>query len=137
MPSGAPRPSTAARARRPALRRAHDAAVQRYSRAERVAQIARLERRGLTTREIADQLELARSTVNIYRADPDGERQRERRQRYRGTCAGCGRPTSGSGGPGRAPEWCRACAGEQRRSWSERRVLEAIRDWTELTGAPP
>jgi hypothetical protein len=102
-----------------------------------VAEIERLERRGLTTREIAEQLGLARSTVNIYRADPDGQRQRDRRQRYRGTCAGCGRPTSGSGGQKRAPERCRACAGEQRRRWSERRVLEAICGWAELTGSPP
>jgi hypothetical protein len=102
-----------------------------------VAQIERLGRRGLTTREIAEELGLARSTVNIYRADPDGERQRQRRQRYQGTCAGCGRPTSGSDGPERAPKRCRACAGERRRSWSEQRVLEAIRDWAELTGSPP
>jgi len=102
-----------------------------------VAQIENLERRGLTTREIAEQLGLARSTVNIYRADPDGERQRQRRHHYQGTCVGCGQPTSGSGGPNRAPKRCRACAGEQRRSWSERRVLEAIRDWAELTGSPP
>jgi transcriptional regulator with XRE-family HTH domain len=125
------------RARRPAGTRADRAAVEQHSRPERVAQIDRLERRGLSTREIAEQLGLARSTVNIYRADPDGERQRQRRQRYQGACADCGRPTSGSAGPARAPERCRSCAAERRRSWSEQRVLEAIRDWSELTGSPP
>src|SRR5215207_1443614 len=135
-----PRPSRSSpidRARRPAGERVDHAEVKRHSRSERVAQIENLERRGLTTREIAEQLGLARSTVNIYRADPDGERQRQRRHHYQGTCVGCGQPTSGSGGPNRAPKRCRACAGEQRRSWSERRVLEAIRDWAELTGSPP
>jgi Homing endonuclease associated repeat len=132
-----PRPSPTDRARRPAGERVDHAAVARHSRSERVAQIEQLGRRGLTTREIAEELGLARSTVNIYRADPDGERQRQRRERYQGTCAGCGRPTSGSGGPERAPKRCRACAGDRRRSWSEQRVLEAIRDWADLTGSPP
>ena len=58
------------------------------------------------TEEIADRLGLARSTVNKYRRDPEGERERARRERYRGRCRGCGRPTRGSDGPGRAPEWC-------------------------------
>jgi hypothetical protein len=93
--------------------------------------------RGHATREIAVELGLAVSTVNIYRADPTGERQRERRRRYRGECRGCGRPTSGSGGRKRAPEWCRRCAGERRRVWTEQRVLDAIRDWVKLTGTPP
>src|SRR5918992_163522 len=101
-------------------KRAVSVVGSQYSRAERVAQIERLERRGLTTREIAEQLGLARSTVNIYRADPEAQRQRERRKRYQGTCRGCGRRTSGSGGPKRAPERCRRCAAEVRRSWSER-----------------
>ena len=92
------------RARRPAGERVHRAAVERYTRGERVAQIEGLERRGLSAREIAEQLGLARSTVGIYRADPDGERQQQPRQHYPGTCANCGRPTSGSGGPKRAPE---------------------------------
>ena len=100
-------------------------------------QIERLEQRGHATREIAAELGLAVSTVNIYRADPTGERQRERRRRYRGECRGCGRPTSGSGGRTRAPEWCRRCAGEKRRVWTVRRVLGAIRDWDDVTGAPP
>jgi hypothetical protein len=112
-------------------------AAGRTTRAERVAQIERLERRGFGTHEIADRLGLARSTINIYRADPDGERQRQRRASYQGTCRGCGAQTSGSGGPRRAPERCRSCAGGRRRNWSDERVLEAIRDWTDVTGSPP
>jgi hypothetical protein len=137
MSPRASRSSPGDRARRPAGERIHRAAVERYTRSERVAQIEGLERRGLSTREIAEQLGLAPSTVNIYRADPDGERQRQRRQRYQGVCHGCGRPTSGSGGPNRAAEWCQSCAGERRRKWSDERVLEAILEWAELTGSPP
>jgi hypothetical protein len=137
MSSRASRSSPGDRARRPAGERVDRVAVERHTRGERVAQIKRLERRGLSTREIAAQLGLAPSTVNIYRADPDGDRQRQRRERYRGACTDCGRPTSGSGGPKRAPERCRSCAGERRRSWSQQRVLEAIRDWVALTGSPP
>jgi transcriptional regulator with XRE-family HTH domain len=111
--------------------------LTRPSRPERVAQIERLEQRGLTTREIAEQLGLAPSTINIYRRDPDGSLHRRRLERYRGRCRGCGAPTSGSGGPGRAPEWCRRCAGERRRSWTEQRILAAIKEWAAETGAPP
>jgi transposase len=129
--------SSAGRRRRPRSERGDPEPGGRYTRAERVRQIKRLEQRGQATREIATELGLAVSTVNIYRADPTGERQRERRRRYRGECRGCGRPTSGSGGRKRAPEWCRRCAGQRRQVWTGQRVLDAIRDWAELTGAPP
>jgi hypothetical protein len=111
--------------------------LRRPSRAERIAQIERLERRGLTTREIADRLGLAPSTINIYRRDPDGSLHRRRLDGYRGRCRGCGAPTTGSGGPGGAPHWCRRCAGERRRLWTEERILAAIREWAAETGAPP
>ena len=137
MARSSSRRSSAGRRRRPRSERAGPEPGGRRTRAERVRQIERLEQLGHVTREIATELGLAVSTVNIYRADPTGDRQRERRRRYRGECRGCGRPTSGSGGRKRAPEWCRRCAGEQRRVWTEPRVLEAIRDWVELTGAPP
>ena len=112
-------------------------AVKRHSRAERAEQIERLERRGLGTREIAAELGLARSTVNIYRRDPDGSRHRERLAGYRGRCDDCGRPTSGSGGRARAPARCRRCAGAHRRSWPGELILQRIREWTAKTGSPP
>jgi hypothetical protein len=117
--------------------RAASAPVKRHSRAERATQIERLERRGLGTREIAAELGLARSTVNIYRRDPDGSRHRQRLERYRGRCRNCGTATSGSDGPGRAAEWCPRCAGKRRRSWTEERILAAIRAWAAETGSPP
>jgi hypothetical protein len=117
--------------------RANVAAVTRPSRAERAVQIERLERRGLGTREIAAELGLARSTVNIYRGDPDGSRHRQRLESYRGRCRDCGRLTSGSGGRARAPARCRRCAGDQRRLWPSELILQRIREWTKETGSAP
>jgi DNA-binding CsgD family transcriptional regulator len=117
--------------------RAASAAVKRHSRAERAKQIERLERRGLGTAEIAAELGLASSTVNIYRRDPDGSRHRQRLERYRGRCDDCGRPTSGSGGRARAPARCRRCAAAQRRVWPGEMILQRIKDWTAETGSPP
>lgn len=125
------------RARRPGGERVNRAAVEGYTRAERVAEIERLERRGLDTREIAQQLGLARSTINTYRRDPDGSRHRRRVEGYRGRCRDCGRLTSGSGGRARAPARCRRCAGAQRRSWPGELIHQRIKDWTAETGSPP
>jgi hypothetical protein len=111
--------------------------LARPTRSERVKETEALAGRGFGSREIAERLRLARSTVNKYRRDAEGERERARRERYRGRCRGCGRPTRGSDGPGRAPEWCPECAPLWRRRWSDAQMLQAIRDWMRLTGAPP
>jgi hypothetical protein len=124
-------------ARRPGGERAAAGVLERRTRSEQAARIEALAARGLAREEIAAELGLARSTVNKYRRDPHGERERARREHYRGRCLGCGRATRGSDGPGRAPEWCPACAALRRRRWSDQRLLEAIRAWTRLTGTPP
>src|SRR5919108_2892145 len=123
--------------RRPRGARVTRDVLVRPTRRERVDQIDALAAAGLGTTEIAEKLGLARSTVNKYRRDPEGERERARRESYRGRCRRCGRPTRGSDGPGRAPEWCHACAPLRRRRWSDDQMLEAVREWTRLTGAPP
>jgi Homing endonuclease associated repeat len=111
---------------------------QRVPRVERAREIARLrDSEGVSFREIARRTGLAASTVQIYYADPDGARQRRRRDAYRGTCRSCGRPTSGAQGPERAPSYCANCARARRRRWSDERVLAAVRDWHAVTGSPP
>jgi AcrR family transcriptional regulator len=124
-------------ARRPRGERVEPEVLDRPSRRERADEIEELAARGLRTDEIAEKLGLARSTVNKYRRDPDGDLERARRERYRGRCRRCGRPTRGSDGPGRAPEWCPECAPLRRRRWSDEQMLEAIREWRQLTGTPP
>jgi DNA-binding CsgD family transcriptional regulator len=94
------KPEHAARA----ARRVAAEVLDRPGRRERADEIEELAARGFRSDEIAEKLALARSTVNKYRRDPDGDRERARRERYRGRCRGCGRPTRGSDGPGRAPE---------------------------------
>jgi len=112
--------------------------TERSSRAERAREITRLrDPEGLPFREIARRLGLAASTAQIYYADPDGARQRRRRERYRGTCRACGRPTSGAQGRGKAPAYCAYCSRRRRRTWSDEDVLAAVRDWHALTGAVP
>lgn len=137
MPHPERRENGASRARRPRGQRAPAGVLERRTRKQQADRIEALAGRGLGSEEIADRLGLARSTVNKYRHDPDGERERARRERYRGRCRRCGRPTRGSDGPGRHPEWCPECAPLRRRRWSDERLLKAIRDWTRLTGAPP
>ena len=113
-------------------------ATQRVPRVARAREIARLrDSEGLSFREIAERTGLAPATVQIYYADPDGARQRRRRDAYRGTCRSCGRPTSGAQGRARAPSYCARCARARRRRWSDEEVLAAIRDWHAVTGAPP
>ena len=123
--------------RRPRGERVAAEVLDRPGSRERADEIEELAARGVRSDEIAEKLGLARSTVNKYRRDPEGERERARRERYRGRCRGCGRPTRGSDGPGRGPEWCPECAPVRRRRWSDAQTLEAIRDWTRLTGGPP
>jgi hypothetical protein len=123
--------------RRPRGERVAAEVLDRPGRRERADEIEELAARGFRSDEIAEKLGLARSTVNKYRRDPDGELERARRESYRGRCRGCGRPTRGSDGPGPGPEWCPGCAPLRRRRWSDAQMLEAIREWTRLTGGLP
>lgn len=107
-------------------------------RAERAREIARLrDAEELPFREIARRLGLAVSTVQIYYADPDGARQRRRREAYRGTCRSCGRRTSGAQGRRKAPAYCADCSRRRRRRWTEQEIVAAVRDWYALAGTPP
>jgi IS30 family transposase len=137
MPKAERTRAAATRLRRPGGQRVPAELLEHPTRKQQAEAIEALAARGLGSEEIADRLGLARSTVNKYRRDPEGERERARRERYRGRCRRCGRATRGSDGPGRAPEWCPACAPLQRRRWSDDQMLDAVRAWTRLTGAPP
>ena len=122
---------------RPRGRRAPAATLERPTRAERVAAIEALERRGYDVLAIAGELGLSPKTIYAYRRDPDGSRQRERHKSYRGHCGRCGSTTHGSEGRAGGPQWCPSCAPLARRRWSDEQLLAAIRDWTALTGTAP
>jgi hypothetical protein len=141
MPRGRSRPRTGGAGRRDSAGRrsaGRRAAPERTARAERAREIAHLrDAEGLSFREIASRLGLAISTAQIYYADPNGDRQRRRREDYRGTCRSCGRQTSGAQGRRNAPAYCADCSRRRRRTWTEQDVLAAVRDWYALTGTPP
>lgn len=82
----------------------------RVTRAQRLQQIVELRERGLSYRQVADQLGLTTSGVRSIINDPDGSKQRERKKRYQGVCVECGGPTDGSNGRAAAPLRCRYCA---------------------------
>jgi transposase len=77
--------------------------------AERVAEARRLRVSGWTLREIGERFGVSLKTIHTWLADPELERQRQRREGYRGTCIDCGAPTDGSRGPSSPVERCRAC----------------------------
>jgi hypothetical protein len=130
MPKAERTRAAATRLRRPRGQRVPAELLEHPTRKQQAEAIEALAARGLGSEEIAEKLGLARSTVNKYRRDPDGKQERARRERCRGRCRGCGRPTRGSDGPGRGPEWCPECAPLRRRRWSDAQMLEAIREWT-------
>jgi transposase len=70
--------------RRPRGERVAAEVLDRPGRRERADEIEELATRGFRSDEIAEKLGLARSTVNKYRRDPDGELERARRESYRG-----------------------------------------------------
>ena len=95
MPEAEGTRTVVSRVREPRGQRAPGQLLERPNRREQAERIEALVDRGLDSDAIAERLGLARSTVNKYRCDPDGERERARRERYRGRCRGCGRPTRG------------------------------------------
>lgn len=79
----------------------------RVTRRERYEQFKPLRDQGLTLREIAASFDVSPRTVSDVLNDPDRAKVRARRERYRGRCAFCGKPTSGAEGRSRAPTRCR------------------------------
>jgi hypothetical protein len=116
------------------------------TRAERYAQVVALRARGLTHAQIAGELGVSLSLVRNLLYDPDGSKQRARRERYRGTCETCGAKTDGSNGRAAAPTRCVRCENAHRASeegrerwtfWTRERIIEAIRWWARTYGEPP
>lgn len=79
------------------------------TRAELVERVTALREQGLYNREIGERLGISASYVSEIRLDPTGEKAKERKRGYSGTCHLCGGPTTGSLGRSKAPTTCRSC----------------------------
>ncbi len=90
---------------------------------------------GLTVSEIARRLDRTPATISAYLYDPDGEKTKRVRSRYRGVCRSCGASTWGAG-PGRAGELCARCNGRATRKWDNTTIERALRAWAAMFGAP-
>jgi transcriptional regulator with XRE-family HTH domain len=114
--------------------------LPRRPRAESEAIARSLRAEGLTGREIAARMGVARSTVDAWLNDPGGARLRGRKDTYRGVCEDCGAPTDGSNGTDAAPARCRECCDRVRheeRKWTPQTIVAAISRWAETHGRPP
>jgi DNA-binding MarR family transcriptional regulator len=113
------------------------------TRADRARTVAQLRDQGLPQREIAERTGLSRSYVSELLGDTNGAKANARRDRYRGTCKGCGARTTGGDGPGAAPDYCWHCAPRTaegraiRTKWPADRIIAAIRWWNDAYGEPP
>lgn len=120
---------------------------ERVTRGELVREYRRLiDEEGMTTREVARLFGKSISAVRNLLADPTGEKQRKRRQRYQGTCQGCGKPTTGCNGPGNAPRWCWDCYvaspearahAEEMTKWTPELIISRMQEWARIYGEPP
>jgi len=109
------------------------------SRAELAAEVARLRVLGLTQLEIAKRLGIGRSWVATLCNDPDGSKQKARRETYTGICERCGGETKSSG-TSRPSRLCANCSREvahESRIWTREKIIEAIQEWAAQHGRPP
>lgn len=94
---------------------------------------------GLTHREVAAELGLRPATVRNYLSDPDGSKDRARKDSYRQPCPECGRLMDGSNGVTGSPDRCYVCeqADSSSRIWTRETIIAAIRRFAEVCGRPP
>ncbi len=89
-------------------------------------------------REIAERLGVSPKTVHAWLSDPEGQKARERKRRYRAVCRDCGGPCYRQGPYG---AWrCDACERTRRhehRTWTRRTVRAALVRWADDLGRPP
>jgi hypothetical protein len=107
-------------------------------RADRLAQIERVraEHPELTDREKATLLGISLSAYRNVVNDPDGSKQRARRDTYTGTCEKCGAETR-SDGTSKASPLCVPCAKAEQTVWTREKIIEAIQAFASLHGRRP
>lgn len=103
-------------------------------------QVAELRAQGLLQREVSARLGISRAYASDLERDPEGLLSRARKDSYRGTCAGCGGPTTGSEGPNKRPERCEPCNRALRtaeKKWTREACVDAIQRFARIHGRPP
>ena len=114
--------------------------TDRVGERRRAAQLARyyLDQEGLSIAEIARRLGRAEATIKAYLYDPNGDKARAVKARYRGLCRGCGALTAPRNGKGDAYAYCKRChPGAIAPKWTRERVREAMLTWRARYGAEP
>lgn len=108
------------------------------ARAEKVALIERVreERPDLTGREKAALLGMSYSAYKNLIYDPDGSKQRARRESYVGECLRCGAETR-SNGTSQASRLCVSCAQAEQMQWTPERIIAAIQAFHARHGRTP
>jgi len=92
-------------------------------RLEKAVRVRELRDQGLSFKEIAEELDIKRSYASALYSDPDGSKDRARKDGYGGRCADCGARTTGSMGRDNAPTRCWRCARGHLDSPSQRRTM--------------
>lgn len=108
------------------------------TRAERHEQVTALKRSGMTFKEIAAHLGVSFSTVTSAYYDPEGVKDRERKQRRSRPCVDCGKTVTNSGSE--PPERCIACRKRferEQRHWTRERLIAAVREFADRHGRAP
>lgn len=110
----------------------------RRSRAEAAEALNHLLARGKTKMGAFRILGISSSYGYAILNDPEGLRDKARKERHRGTCKGCGRPTTGSDGREHAPEYCNHCApAVHHGKWTHEGIIFALQEIARVTGEVP
>lgn len=110
--------------------------IRVWHRPQLVAAANDLRGRGLTRRKIAAELGVSLSALHNALNDPDGSKQRARRDGYAGVCVDCGTATQ-SDGTSQASPRCPDCAAAASIVWTAEKCVEAIQEFARRYGAPP
>jgi len=110
------------------------------TRIERAAMALSLREAGLTRAEIKETMGLSRSYVYSLFDDPDGSKERARKDGYRLPCPSCGNLMDGSNGLTNGPRLCLTCtmrANHDNRFWTRERCITAFGEFARRMGRNP
>lgn len=107
------------------------------SREEKVVAIRAARKEGKTWDTLAADWGISKQTATNLGYDPDGSKQKRRRQSWSGICMDCGAPTHANSKKDISRR-CAVCwAKKGTRVWTQERVVEALQRWAVEHGRPP